>query len=306
VGDVPACAAVLDAEGVDRGLLPGPAAITRVLASGVGVGLAFERVRGFGAGLPHGAMGHTAAPDATLVGFACTALLAPQAGDTARAAAAAGDVARVVRELEAGRGMLDARGAALHNAADGVALCLFGGRADALLSEADRDAVGRLHGRAMLDAHRGHQVRELLVLVASAAHRAAVERFPMRRHGPSDSGPPCLYGVTREDGSRVPGSLAYLFFDYRPPLLYCSAAQRDLLALALAGHSDAAIAAQRGLGVDAIKQRWRGLFAAAERRAPGLLPRAVADGRRGPEKRSLLLEYVREHPEELRPHARPS
>jgi hypothetical protein len=53
-----------------------------------------------------------------------------------------------------------------------------------------------------------------------------------------------------------------------------------------------------------VKARWRTIYDRVGEVASDLLPVAADDGasgRRGPEKRRRLLEYLRQHPEELRP-----
>jgi hypothetical protein len=56
--------------------------------------------------------------------------------------------------------------------------------------------------------------------------------------------------------------------------------------------------------MEAVKKRWRSVFDKIAVKRPDLLPLsagAEVSGRRGPQKRHMVLAYIREHPEELRP-----
>lgn len=80
--------------------------------------------------------------------------------------------------------------------------------------------------------------------------------------------------------------------------------QRVLLA-ALEGRTDEELATDLAISPWTVKNTWRSIFARAGRQLPHVLPNRAeidsdADTRRGKEKRTRLLAYVRDHPEELR------
>ena len=85
--------------------------------------------------------------------------------------------------------------------------------------------------------------------------------------------------------------------------------EQQLLQRALLGETDSEIAALLRLAPDTVKTRWRTIFERVAGCAPDLLPSADAGQaapRRGVEKRRLLLRYLRDHPEELRPVRTPT
>jgi hypothetical protein len=103
-----------------------------------------------------------------------------------------------------------------------------------------------------------------------------------------------------------PGAVNQLAFLFHPltPQLALSASEQRLLVRALLNESDQQIADGSGITVDAVKKTWRRLYERMTLTAPHVLgteaPGQVAPGR-STEKRRHLLEYMRTHPEELRP-----
>jgi len=120
---------------------------------------------------------------------------------------------------------------------------------------------------------------------------------------------PHLYGLfEHRGGPLVPGSPISRLFRFQPPVLRFSAAQKQVLQLALDNMSDQEIADVLDVPVNAVHMRWRKIYARVEKELPGFFgelekqpPRA-----RGREKRRRVLHHVREHPEELRPWCPPA
>ena len=291
VDDLPACRRVLQWEGVDPAQLPDERVQRWVLARGCGVSAAFER--------------DGPAPARQLVGFGCTAFVGAAFAEEAKRLAAAGRAHEIVERLNAGEGLLGAHEIAAQNGGVGLAALMFGGRADAVLSPPERLEVGRSIWRVLLHAHAGYNIRDVMLLAAGRENKQYMEAANLHRY--SDPATPLqLFGLSRADVERRPGGMMDLLFDYRPPRLALSEGQRELLALALnEGLSDEALASRLGVSPAAVKKRWRAIYAAVARAAPGLLPADAGEGKRGPEKRSVLLEYVRAHPSELRAHLHP-
>jgi hypothetical protein len=102
----------------------------------------------------------------------------------------------------------------------------------------------------------------------------------------------------------VVNPLSFLFYPMNPRIHFSPAEQR-VLELALLNESDAAIASACGVSADAVKKTWRRAFERTARVAPHVLQDdgdSAPIGARGIEKRRYLLDYLRIHLEELRPH----
>jgi PAS domain-containing protein len=115
-------------------------------------------------------------------------------------------------------------------------------------------------------------------------------------------------------------------FQYREPCLRLSPKEQELLQVAQRGQPDAGQADELGLGEEAVRSRWRTSLRKSgpllRQIMPAVRPAAVARGAnghgasaaaesgtpprrrcppRGKQRRQYLINYVREHPEELRP-----
>ena len=114
---------------------------------------------------------------------------------------------------------------------------------------------------------------------------------------------PFLLGITRAEAVADEGGQMAHYFVHRAPRLGLTPGQQELLGLCLRQPdlSDAALAAVMGVEVHRVKNLLRAAYGRISDVAFDLLPE-MGDGRRGLEKKRPLLEYLREHPEELRPH----
>ena len=93
-------------------------------------------------------------------------------------------------------------------------------------------------------------------------------------------------------------------FVYNPPTIVFTAAQRELLEAALTGFTDDQLCRHLGVALPTIKARWTRIYDRALKRAPHLFAtvRERDSGQhRGPQLRHLILQHVREYPEELTP-----
>lgn len=137
-----------------------------------------------------------------------------------------------------------------------------------------------------------------------------------QRRTTREAGQPDLFGLSRGEAMRqLPGTPVRDVFQFVPPVMAFSGAERRMLRLALADLSDEDVAQELGVTPHTIKKLWRGvydratsalpeLFASPDGGTEGGAAGAVAgEGTRGPEKRRHLLHYVRQHLEELRPCA---
>jgi len=155
-------------------------------------------------------------------------------------------------------------------------------------------------------AHAGYRLSHLFQ-EGLAEQGAYLESMGFRartcRSAPGDSN---LYGLSRDDAMRLlPGSPVRDAFQFTPPRCGFSGAERRLLRLAVTQLSDEAIGDELGISVHGIKKLWRSVHLRALDKLPQLFEDAATstdNGTRGPERRRTLLQYLRQHPEELRPY----
>jgi len=121
---------------------------------------------------------------------------------------------------------------------------------------------------------------------------------------PPEGKRPFLLGITREQAVAEFGRAVAPAFVETPPRLDFTRAEQQLLRQAILGYTDHELARRLELALPTIKSRWRALYDRLRDIAPELVNDASASVKvsaRGQEKRRWLLEYVRRHPEELRP-----
>jgi hypothetical protein len=117
---------------------------------------------------------------------------------------------------------------------------------------------------------------------------------------------PYLVGLTRKEALTHPGSSVADLFIYTPPRFLFSRSQRVLLQHALRGETCETLAASLALSRWTVKKRWHAIYERVADVDSELLPLPIADGldasSRGTERRRHLLNYLRQHLEELRPY----
>jgi hypothetical protein len=125
---------------------------------------------------------------------------------------------------------------------------------------------------------------------------------------------PHVVGITRDlelkRQRNWTGSWAGALFDYHPPVLGLNRSEQRLLSCALPGSTDEQLAGILGISLPTVKKSWISIYRRVENCLPDLIPEplraAIPSSGRGRERRRRLLEYLREHPEELRPVLRSS
>lgn len=123
-----------------------------------------------------------------------------------------------------------------------------------------------------------------------------------REGGADDKSPFAFYWRADDPPLGLSGIFGSTFANAPAPRMRFSPAQQRLLQHALEGRSDRELSADLRISYDTVRQTWTGIFQRMEAADPALLgARAEVDGKRGAEKRRLVLEYVRQHMEELRP-----
>ncbi len=136
---------------------------------------------------------------------------------------------------------------------------------------------------------------------ALRAFREATRVWRLVREFPEDRG---LVFLTRENTLAYPASIGASLFLPRVPTLGLRREDQELLLAATDGATDQDVAKKLKLSVATVKKRWRSAWERVTITRPDLLPE-ISNSRaltRGPQRRHILLAYVREHPEELRPY----
>jgi hypothetical protein len=184
-----------------------------------------------------------------------------------------------------------------------------------------RPDANRLRVSAFLDGYRGFRIKEAITSQVESAERL---QWNIDAGGllwdPADAryvhtagrdlavlcSEPHLVGTTPEvEASRL-GSWIGPLFDYHPPRVGFSKCEQRLLTAALPGRrTDEELCRDLDTTVPAVKSTWRTIFTRAASRLPDLFEVTTqmdaGSGKRGKERRRLLLAYLRDHPEELRP-----
>jgi hypothetical protein len=117
---------------------------------------------------------------------------------------------------------------------------------------------------------------------------------------------PCLVGLTKNEALAHPGSSVADLFIYTPPRFLFSRSQRVLLQHALRGETCDTLATSLSVSRWTVKKRWHAIYERVADVDSELLPLPIAAGpdasSRGTERRRHLLNYLRQHLEELRPY----
>lgn len=297
LADLPTCVALLRAEGV-RGALLDTALLSRLLTERRLIARVFEEISTDG--------------DAVVRGCGLSAVLEPAVAE--RAADGINDL--VEAALASCRGdapLLPERSRVAHlNRGQRVHMLVLDFVIDAS-PEASAEAVTAIAHTAFLQAHSGYGLRSLLAVVRPWERKAESYRASLLAMG-------CRPVATAADGTqtmvldaeymgRHPFHLLQPLFLRRVPRLGLTPAQQDLLELASLGFDDHVIAAERNVSLHTVFKRWRAIYARVAETLPAIVGAAATanDGKgvRGGEKRKLLVEFARVHPEELRPWPAP-
>ncbi|MCV3766612.1 helix-turn-helix transcriptional regulator [Rhizobium sp. TRM95796] len=109
----------------------------------------------------------------------------------------------------------------------------------------------------------------------------------------------------RDDALPIfPDSITSQILAHAPPIIRFSPAQRGLLELASQGMTDEEIGAALDISINTVKRTWKLIYERVEERAPQVIgPRPAGTAHvRGAERRRHLMSYLKQHPQELRPH----
>ncbi len=189
------------------------------------------------------------------------------------------------------------------NEPDGLDLVVLGGNyLTAGVGPEEVRQAQMLLPSGFVEVYTGYHLNRILSETVSDAQREfhessgvwrTIQRYPNQR---------ALVILTRQDAFSVSGSLAATLFHYEKPTLDLRDTEKELLAAALRGGTDADLAHRLHLSQASIKKRWHSLFDRIADTRPDLLPETANESvARGPQKRHRILTYVRSHPSELRP-----
>lgn len=174
---------------------------------------------------------------------------------------------------------------------------------------------------ALFIEYRGYHLKEFLanvhgeedlrwLLYAGTYLRHSYERYYQENALPLPDyrERPFLLGITREEVAGKEGSTMAALFAYTPPRLFLKPLWQAVLRLALDEHSDEEIAAELQLSINTLKKRWSAMYAHIAAIDATLLcaRRHSGSGETTQnQKRRMLAQYLRQHPEELRPYLAP-
>lgn len=256
-------------------------------------------------------------PDRRLVGCAQLVFLTPTFVRLARKAPIPWINSQVCRPLPDGSSaLLSPAQIARANASTGLyALFTRWHRADWLLSPAEMLETNLFMHAAFQAYARGYRFRDILIeatgdLARDKGVRAGfylrcdyADYYESHPPLPPPSWHPFLLGITRAEAVAAEGSAMSHYFVHRPPRLRLTPGQQEVLGLWLRhpDFSEGALADALGVPVFRIKNLLRAAYGRISVVAPDLLPE-MGDGKRGQEKRRRLLQFLHEHPEELRPY----
>jgi DNA-binding CsgD family transcriptional regulator len=206
------------------------------------------------------------------------------------------------------------------NAGEGInVLALHGGWLEEGVSAEEVAQIRHLLLESFIVHHRGYQLKTFLQEVYGEFGVQFMQTIGAHvwtdygwYYAQASAPPDCrpyLMGMTRAEALKQEGTMAFSAFFPSVSRFHFTPREQDVLRHALEGKTDEVIAAQLGIAAVTVKKRWEAIYSrvmAVDREL--LTPRAgdVAEaGRRGVEKRRLVLQYLRHHPEELRPGGPP-
>ena len=207
---------------------------------------------------------------------------------------------------------------AVANAGQGLNLLIcFDGRKEEAFSRQETLAIREKQSVALQLALSGYQIREMLANpindeafqeMIDGGARLRSDYRECHANGSKVNGKdlkPRIVGLTKEEAEAHPGSHLSGLFVYSQPRFHFSRAEQRLLRYALTGETREDLAASLSLSTWTVKQRWESIYERVAAVDSELLPAPIAEGpeahSRGMERRRRLLNYLRQHPEELRP-----
>lgn len=153
----------------------------------------------------------------------------------------------------------------------------------------------------------GSQLRDFVLSAGSVLRRDYKEKkWKPFLAGVSPDNWPYLTGFRPEEALAKSGTPVSMFQAKSvPPRFHFAPSEQAVLAQALSGKTDEELAAALNLSHWTVKKRWQALYLKVKKSDPELLD-DIAEAKEGEERRNrqrrrYLLDYLRHHPEELRP-----
>lgn len=215
------------------------------------------------------------------------------------------------RWLRGSRVFLSTREIARQHASDGLNLAILH-YGLARMPEPDLVEIGVKLIEAFFWGHAGYRINEFFEVVYGGPKDLAMRLSNGLRlcrefeapQGSRSSGACYLVTAHRSDLARADANLALSKLFHAPPARFgLSTPERGALQQALLGETDREMAKSLGVSVWTIKKRWQGIYEKVEavdgpaQQNPELDADEALHGRR----RWRLLDYVRQHMEEIRP-----
>jgi hypothetical protein len=176
-------------------------------------------------------------------------------------------------------------------------------------SEALHLGLSGYHVKEFLAEPVGEETSQWMLDAGARLRRNYTNYFRKHHSNPESSRCPCLVGLSKEEALAHPGCNIAGLFVYTMPRFRFSRSQRVLLQHALIGETCEKLAASLSLSPWTVKKRWHAIYDRVADIDNELLPPRIAYGARvtsrGGERRRHLLNYLRQHLEELRPYSPP-
>lgn len=190
-------------------------------------------------------------------------------------------------------------------------------------SQDERDIIRDTMVFGLLETHRGHNLKHLLYefygehdlpfILESGATLVTDFKDWYRSKGlciPEPHRHPYLVVVNHDIKRQRRGSwMSWLFYSSKTRLRF-SPAEQKIATRALAGETDAQLAHNPEISPNTVRRHWRSMFKKVEAAGITLIPPELIEQEKKvrlftghKKKRPFLLNYLRQHPEELRPHA---
>ena len=239
-----------------------------------------------------------------MVGFGASVLVSSAFADAELANPRPDINSRVIASIHSGRSVLATPNeVARANSGDGVnVLSLCGTCRHQILSPPDLIETQTLMVSGFVEVHAGYRIRRFFQETATETDKDFLRRsieFRLVANFPEAGRD--IFLMTRESVQDLPGSLGNVLFRFREPALRLRDSDQQLLVAALRGATDQELTSVLGFTLSAVKARWRSTIARVEESMPDLVRDVFNHEGRGTQKRHRVLDYVRSHPEELRP-----
>jgi len=207
------------------------------------------------------------------------------------------------------------------NAGAGLNLMILHYGWDPALSLEDLQRVQLLQTEQFLHQHAGYktqeylhevfgpELRDFLLNTGSALrHDYRAAKWKPVLKGTTKENWPYLMGFRPEEVKAQAGTTASLFqAKSDQPLFKLSPSEQEMLSRALEGKTDEELASALDLSPWTVKKRWQAVYLKVRKADPdlleGLTARAKGEEGRNRQRRRYLLDYLRHHPEEIRPWA---